>query len=118
MNERQERGRLLAQSKGIRKVEGVTWLVPSQSQNAGGYVVNTLAGTCSCPDHEVRRVKCKHQWAIEFAQTVETAADGSSVTTETVRITRKTYAQDWPAYNAAQCAEKATVQALLRALCE
>lgn len=94
------------------------WFIPSQSQNAGGYLVNRLAATCSCPDHELRRVKCKHQWAVEFSQVVETAADGSQVVTETVKVTRKTYAQDWPRYNAAQCAEKATVQSLLRALCD
>ena len=33
--------------------------------------------------------------------------------TESVKITRKTYTQDWPAYHAAQCAEKETVQKLL-----
>ncbi len=118
MDERQQRGRLLAQDKRIKRIEGAMWLVPSQSQNAGGYVVNTLAASCTCPDHEERRVRCKHQWAVEFSQTVETAADGSAVVTATVKVTRKTYAQDWPSYNAAQCAEKATVQALLRSLCE
>jgi transposase len=118
MDARQERGRLLAQDKRIRRVEGTTWSVPSQSQNAGAYLVNTLAGTCSCPDHEVRRTKRKHLWAVEMTQTVETAADGSTVTTETVKVTRKTYSQDWPAYNAAQCSEKGTVQTLLRGLCD
>jgi transposase len=38
--------------------------------------------------------------------------------TETVKVTRKTYVQNWPAYNAAQCSEKATVQTLLRGLCD
>jgi transposase len=118
MDARQERGRLLANDKRIKRVEGALWMVPSQTQNAGGYLVNRLAATCSCPDHELRRVKCKHQWAVEFSQVVETAPDGSQVVTETVKVTRKTYAQDWPRYNAAQCAEKATVQALLRALCD
>jgi transposase len=118
MNMRQEKGRALAQDKRIKKIEGAMWFIPSQSQNAGGYLVNVLAATCSCPDHELRRVKCKHQWAVEFSQVVETAADGSQVVTETVKVTRKTYAQDWPRYNAAQCAEKATVESLLRSLCE
>lgn len=31
---------------------------------------------------------------------------------------RKTYSQDWPNYNAAQCEEKGTVQQLLRGLCD
>ena len=57
-----------------------------------------------CPDHEERRAKCKHLWAVEIRQTIETAPDGSTVVTESIKVTRKTYAQNWPAYNAAQCA--------------
>lgn len=107
----------MARDRRIKLVEGATWTVPSQG-NAGAYVVNLLAGTCSCPDYELRRAKCKHMWAVEFVRTVETAPDGSTVLTETVKITRKTYTQDWPNYNAAQCAEKATIQTLLRDLCD
>jgi hypothetical protein len=33
--------------------------------------------------------------------------------TESVKVTRKTYVQNWSAYNAAQCSEKANVQTLL-----
>jgi transposase len=115
---RQEKGRSLANDKRIKHVEGALWSVLSQSHNSGSYVVNVLAASCSCPDHETRRCKCKHMFAVEFRQTVETAADGSATVTETVKVTRKTYAQDWPAYNAAQCAEKAVAAGLLRGLCD
>ncbi len=119
MDARQERGRLLANDRRIRRIEGAVWLVPSQTQNAGGYVVNLSAATCTCPDHEERRTKCKHQWAVEFRLQVETAADGQTVVTESIRVTRKTYPQpNWPAYNAAQCEEKRRVQVLLRGLCD
>jgi len=118
MNAREESGRTLAQDKRIKHVEGAMWFCPSQSQNAGGYLVNVLAASCSCPDHETRRVRCKHLFAVEFRQTVETAADGQQVVTESIKVTRKTYSQDWPAYNAAQCEEKARVQTLLRSLCD
>jgi len=118
MDARQEKGRLLANDKRIKLVGGNTWLVPSQSQNSGGYTVDVAEGTCSCPDYELRRTKCKHQWAVELTRTVETAPDGTKVLTETMTVTRRTYAQDWPNYNAAQCAEKRTVQALLRGLCD
>jgi transposase len=118
MNPRQEKGRQLANDRRIKRIEGAMWVVPSQSQNAGSYVVNMLAASCSCPDYELRRCKCKHQWAVELSQTVETAPDGSTTVTESVKVTRKTYSQDWPRYNAAQCAEKATVQSLLRSLCD
>src|SRR5579884_2418968 len=115
---REDRAKLLARDKRIKRIEGAMWFVPSQSTNGGGYLVNVVAATCTCPDHEVRRVRCKHMIAVELTQTVETAADGQQVVTETVKITRKTYPQDWPAYNAAQCEEKSAVQRLLRALCD
>jgi transposase len=114
---RQQRGLALAKGKKIKPIAGATYLVPSAT-GSGGYVVNALAGTCTCPDHEERRVKCKHLFAVEFSRTVETAPDGSTVVTESIKVTRKTYRQDWPKYNAAQCAEKASVQGLLHSLCE
>ena len=40
-----------------------------------------------------------------------------TITTETVKVTRKTYSQNWPAYNAAQTQEKSQLQALLYELC-
>lgn len=115
---RQEKGRALSRDKRIKRVEGSLWFVPSQSKNDGGYLVNALAATCSCPDHETRRVRCKHLLAVEFVQTVEVAPDGSATVTESVAVTRKTYPQDWANYNAAQCAEKETAQVLLRSLCD
>lgn len=115
---REARGRLLARDKRIKLVSGSTWLVPSQTQSTGSYMVNVAEGTCSCPDFEQRRSKCKHQFAVEATRTIETAPDGARIVTETMTVTRKTYAQDWPAYNAAQCAEKRTVQVLLRGLCD
>jgi len=40
-------------------------------------------------------------------------ADGRTVVTETVKVTRQTYPQNWPAYNAAQTQEKSQLQGLL-----
>ena len=48
----------------------------------------------------------------------ETTADGQTVVTETVKVTRKTYTQDWKAYNYAQTHEKSELQALLYELCK
>jgi hypothetical protein len=44
--------------------------------------------------------------------------DGRTVVTETLKVTRKTYTQDWKAYNAAQTHEKSEMQALLFELCK
>jgi transposase len=118
MDNRQEKGLVLARDKRIHHVAGSTWVVPSQTNSDGAYVVNMQDATCTCPDFELRRCRCKHQYAIEFMQTVETASDGSQVVTESIKVTRKTYSQDWPSYNAAQCEEKETVQQLLRGLCD
>ncbi|MGB6946167.1 MAG: transposase, partial [Bryobacteraceae bacterium] len=71
--------------------------------------------SCSCPDHETRRLKCKHIYAVEFTVKREIRPDGSSKVTKSVRIS---YTQDWPAYNAAQVHEKERVAELLFALCE
>jgi transposase len=48
----------------------------------------------------------------------ETTSDGQTVVTETVKVTRKTYTQNWPAYNAAQTHEKSELQAMLYELCK
>jgi transposase len=118
MDARQERALVLSRDKRIKHVTGPTWAVPSQSEDATAYLVNVTTGVCSCPDFELRRVRCKHLIAVEIVRSVETAPDGSTVVTESVKVTRKTYVQDWPRYNAAQANEKETVMALLRGLCD
>lgn len=110
---RQERGLAIAQAKGkrIRHIVGETYLVPSQTNDSGGYVVSLAESTCTCPDFETRGLRCKHQWAVLTV----TRSDGSGVAVTEHRIT---YPQNWPAYNAAQCEEKSRVQILLRGLCD
>lgn len=119
MSIRQQKGREIANRITIVQ-DGNLWLVPSQS-GRGKYRVNTEKQTCSCPDYDFRRQKCKHIFAVE--ETIErtkttTVEDGKTTVSETVKVTRKTYAQVWPAYNAAQTQEKRLFQYLLRQLCE
>jgi transposase len=92
--------------------------VPSQSGASGGYLVDIVDETCTCPDYELRRQHCKHVHAIYtwIAWGSEVAADGS--VTETVTVKRKTFKRDWSAYNEAQTSEGIYVQRLLRALCD
>ena len=112
---RQKRGLDLARSARIKAIVESTWLVPSQS-HSGGYIVDVDAGTCTCPDHELRgdTVCCKHRWAVEFARHRIASPDGN-VVVDTIKVT---YSQDWPNYNRAQCNEKDYFQVLLRALCD
>jgi transposase len=118
LSERQIKAlQIAATSKLTRK--GNTWIVPSQAGN-GEYKVNPdpQAPNCTCPDFEFRNARCKHVLAVEYTLQRERLPDGSTVVTETVSVTRKTYTQNWPAYNAAQTHEKSELQALLYELCK
>lgn len=123
---RAQRGERIASRYSLKPTNGI-WHVPSESQN-DKYRVDPEAGCCTCPDNEVRRVKCKHLHAVEITmqretvKTVETTQhpDGSTTvkqTTKTVKTARVTYSQDWPAYNAAQTHEKDLFVTLLHGLC-
>ncbi len=113
METREQRGIAIADAGNVRQ-KGTLWVVPSQS-GQGAYVVesSTPMPNCSCPDFETRQIKCKHLWAVEYTVRRDITAEGEIVT-ETLRVT---YAQNWPAYNAAQTSEKEHVAVLLRDLC-
>jgi transposase len=122
MDIRQQKGHLIAQRATIKR-DGNLYLVPSQSGH-GKYKVDPQTQTCSCPDHEYTGSKCKHLFAVEYTiekieKTKTTVTEnGKTITTETVKVTRKTYKQEWPAYNMAQTQEKAQFQYLLHQLCQ
>lgn len=114
MKTREQKGlEIAAVNKLVRK--GNCWLVPSQAGNGNRYRVNLKKQHCTCPDHERREVKCKHLYAVEFTVKRETAPDGTTTVTKTMKVT---YAQDWPAYNAAQSEEKDRFTVLLADLCK
>jgi transposase len=126
MSIRETKGLAIAdQAKITRK--GNLFLVPSQGRG-GHYTVDADAQRCSCPDFEFRRATCKHLYAVsihvERTKTVTsttTVEDGKApvtqtVETETVKVTRKTYRQEWKQYNAAQAYEKSEFLALLYGL--
>jgi uncharacterized Zn finger protein len=75
------------------------------------------APRCTCPDYEFRNARCKHIVAVEYVLMREQKPDGSTVVTETVKVTRQTYSQDWKAYNYAQTHKKSELQGLLYELC-
>ena len=107
---RKERGLQIARTSRIEhNKEG--WKVPSQ-YGSGSYLVtsNGHETTCTCPDCQTRDVKCKHIWAVEFIVTKEVDINGNV----TVTATKKTYSQDWPAYDKAQINQKPMFMELLR----
>lgn len=115
---REKRGRELATvaRTGIRQV-GRHYVVPSQTDPAASYLVDLEESRCTCPDFETRGVRCKHQHAVEFSIIWEQTQAPDGTVTETLTVKRKTYAQNWPAYNAAQMNEKPLVEKLARDLC-
>ncbi|MFN2453474.1 MAG: transposase [Pyrinomonadaceae bacterium] len=92
--------------------EGNIYIVPSQTSSKK-YNVNLFIQTCTCPDYEANRRKCKHLIAVEYALQRENAEK----LPVPPKIAKPTYKQEWPAYNAAQVNEKAKFQLLLHALC-
>jgi transposase len=119
---RQERGQQIAKVAVLARRGDGSWLVPSMSGN-GKYTVNVDGErpTCTCPDCSDNGYQCKHIHAVQFVLKRETTthADGSVTVTETASMTttRKTYTQNWPAYNEAQTNEKDQFKRLLADLC-
>mgnify|MGYP001592175605 CR=1 FL=1 len=120
MSGREQRGlEIAARCKVVRRGQG--WSVPSQS-GQGKYTVTGIGAQmprCTCPDFELRGEPCKHIYAVKVViQREFDFVDGT--VTETVSITKtvkRTYPQNWPAYNTAQTTEKDRFQILLRDLC-
>ncbi len=111
---REQRGREIAKRGGIKQI-GTRYAVPSQSGSSGGYIVDLVEQTCTCPDYELRRKPCKHQEGVLFGLVWEDSMSAPAVETP---AKRKTYSQNWSAYNKAQTTEKARVEMLLKSLCE
>lgn len=118
MEDREIKGlEIAAKTKLTRK--GNMWLVPSQSgiQEKYSVALNEEKPQCTCRDYEFRNENCKHIFAVQYTVEREQTEDGQTVVTETVKVVRKTYVQNWPAYNRAQVTEKSELQGLLYELC-
>jgi transposase len=104
---RQERGLAIAKNYKITKRDDKTWLVPSQSNSNNYYFVksNGHGATCNCPDCKKngKGHKCKHIFAVEYIVTHTINELGEIVEQ---KIEKKTYTQNWSAYNKAQKEEK------------
>src|SRR5262245_43275392 len=117
METREQRGVVIAALCKLKK-EGHHWLVPSQTGRQGIYRVDADHKHCTCPDYLDRQEPCKHVYAVQYTIRRELNADGTVTDTRTITFTeKKTYTQNWPAYNAAQSSEKDRFQALLCDLC-
>ncbi|HEY6351904.1 MAG TPA: SWIM zinc finger family protein [Candidatus Angelobacter sp.] len=121
MDTREQRGKVIAATGLVRKTktDSMIWEVPSQSEK-GYYRVDlaTDEPTCTCLDYELRKMPCKHVYAVAHVVVAHGNPDGSTTITETLTVTKKkTYPQKWREYNAAQTGEQDRFQELLRDLC-
>jgi hypothetical protein len=126
---RKARGMAIAARCRIKAVGNGFYSVPSQS-GKNHYMVTLNpqypdVPRCNCPDYEQRGEPCNHVYALRYVVERETNPDGSETVTQTVTVTnqtttapRKTYKQNWPAYNAAQTQERTRFERLLYELCQ
>lgn len=115
---RRQKGLEIAATAAIIK-KGNSWTVPSQS-GKGRHTVRLKIKDlfCTCADFETNGCKCKHIYAVEFfRQRVGKRPAIKTFPEPTAPRGRKTYAQDWRAYNAAQTSEKERFVELLHDLC-
>lgn len=126
IEERKQRGMQIAALARIEQKDGA-YLVPSVTNPVPTRYKVQMSGmfpACDCRDHAERGCKCKHIYAVEYfiqrETSVTTAPDGTTTVTDRVIITRerKTYKQQWPAYNKAQQNEKREFLSLLHDLCK
>jgi transposase len=111
MDARQAKGYALAANAEIVR-EGNVWIVPSESSSKK-YITDLFLGTCTCPDFEKHRVKCKHLHAVDYLVRKESNLPLPAP----VKAKRPTYKQQWHQYNLSQTREAAYFKALLYELC-
>ena len=111
---RQLRGMAISATVSVRRIE-VGYLVPSQSGNGSYFVSIDDKPFCACADFEKRQQPCKHLYSVWC--TVKREETTIVSVQEETAPKRKTYPQDWPAYNAAQNNEAKHFVLLLRDLC-
>ena len=115
LRQRKERGYEIAKTCQITQKNGI-WFVPSQTNPKRVYQVKlTLTGAeCNCEDHIGRGIRCKHAFAVDFIITKTIDEKGTTTITKTIR---KTYPQDWKAYDQASIQQKGLFLKLLDGLC-
>jgi len=122
MDAREQRGLEIAAKSKLQQ-SGDRWFVPSQSGHGRTFYTvkpDTTNPFCSCPDFELRQLRCKHLFAVEYVIQREFKFNEDTQTntlTETVTV-KQTYKQEWTAYNQAQTNEKEKFVELLAELCK
>ena len=111
MKAREIKGLEIATNSQIAR-DGNVWIVPSQTSSKR-YTVDLSIPTCTCPDFEENRGKCKHIYAVEYTLQRE----GGVQLPAPQKVSKPTYRQAWREYNQATRREKTYFQHLLSELC-
>ncbi|MFL5329354.1 MAG: transposase [Gemmataceae bacterium] len=91
--------------------------MPSQSSDSLHRVRLTQGDLfCDCADFELRQEPCKHIHAARLTQERQKKVKAPKIDTDALPQ-KKTYAQNWKAYNLAQTTERHRFQVLLADLC-
>lgn len=120
--ERERMGRVIATLNKLKFKDG-RWLVPSSS-GSHHYKVDpdNEKPDCTCMGFIETSAPCVHIFAARYVMNRKRNRDGSVNVREDLVASeadrkRRTYPQNWPAYNAAQVNEKPLFQSLLADLC-
>lgn len=108
---RRQRGIEIAKRGGIEN-RGATWIVPSE-ENKEIYYIVCLDGEnsrCNCDFFLKNNELCKHIFAVQFFSGMMTDPEWAK------KVNRKTYPQNWQAYDESQVTEKFTFMGLLQSL--
>lgn len=116
MNSRRIKGEQIAKTVQIQKKGLDRWVVPSQT-GRGEYTVNRVGENfkCTCPDFELRGQVCKHIYAVEIKVMKWFDSNGNYGTEITIK---KTWTQNWVAYDKSQKEEKVRFMELYKDLLE
>lgn len=107
--ERRQRGMAMAWDPRIRQVRSGIWSVPSgqsyvkarlgrhrrpsDSKPVTSYEVDARRRTCTCPDFERRRLKCKHIYAIEHLSVYSSFSVGIDYAAKDAEFTKSIFAK-------------------------
>ena len=111
MDAREQRGLIIAATCKLNRGDDGAWLVPSQSHGETIYKVNLETKACTCLDCTDGGFVCKHYYAASIVHKREVLPNGQMIETKSITLTEKrTYKQNWHAYNVAQKTEKRRLQ--------
>ncbi len=111
-NVREQKGLLIAQQENTIKETNEGWIVQSTSKKSIKYKIKQLGNRklCNCKYFTKNNIKCKHIYAVEYKFNPELKPE--------IKNIKKTYSQDWVAYDKAKTQESKLFKLILLELLE